>query len=217
MGCPVPGSNLGSSIIDQTNCHNVNVCGAVHMSNAFSHVNKCQQGVNVSTVKYYLSDASHVRENAEFCGNTVNHATRCFYHSDLDKKEVRGLIAKGNNTKALGLVKDDKVFKSRTFVTSRPFCVSQNDQESVNMATSLCTESIVTMTLFSQPIRWGTQKKLPCCVSKMRFIHHVQRQAYLTCPQPSILSTTTQSFPVYQLDLVLCWFCSEMVLTLPPG
>ena len=63
-------------------------------------------------------------------------------------------------------------------------------------------------TLFSQPIRWGTQEKLSCCVSKMRFIYLcprvcLQHWCCSTCLQPSILLIMTHSFPVYQLGLAL--------------
>ena len=62
-------------------------------------------------------------------------------------------------------------------------------------------------TLFSQPVRWDTQQKLPC-VSKMRFIYLcpracLQHWCCLTCPLSFILSTMTHSFPVSQLGLAL--------------
>ena len=80
---------------------------------------------------------------------------------------------------------------------------------------------MILVTLSSQPIRWGTQQKLPCYASKMRFTYLCPRACLQlwccsTCPQLSILSIMTHSFPVCQLGW-LCWICTKMVSILPPG
>ena len=117
--CPVPGLSLGSCMRNDDKGHGVALGDVVHMSNVFNVVNKGEQGVNVPSVRPDVGTILCTKGNAEHNGGPMKHVTKCFYRSDLDKKEIRGLIAKGNKTKALGLSNIDKVVRSRTFVTSR--------------------------------------------------------------------------------------------------
>ena len=119
IGCPVPGSSLGSSMFSKSKGHEVAVNDVVHMSNNFNVVNNCQQGVNVSSVTPESGEVLYMDHNTECSDSIVKHVTRCFYRSDLDKKEIKGLIAKGNKTKALGLSSGDKVVRSRIFLATK--------------------------------------------------------------------------------------------------
>ena len=91
-------------------------CDIVHMSSNFNLVNNCEHGVNVPTVAPDSGNALHVNNNVDYSDSGVKYVTKHFYRSDLDRKEIRGLIAKGNRTKVLGLSNSDIVVKSRTFV-----------------------------------------------------------------------------------------------------
>ena len=122
----------------------VAVGDVVHRSNVFNVVNKGEQGVNVPSVKPDSGAILCTNGNAVYSGSPVKYVTKCFYRSHIDKREIRGLIAKGNKTKALGLSNIDKVVKSRTFVASRTPHFNQNDQQCVKPDNAVCATPIVT-------------------------------------------------------------------------
>ena len=103
-------------MVDEAKDHNVASSDVVHMSSNFNPVNKCKQGVNMSTFASNSGNALHVNNNGNLSDRGVKYVTKCFYPSDPDRKEIRGLIAKGNKTKALVLSNSNKIVTSRTFV-----------------------------------------------------------------------------------------------------
>ena len=68
-----------------------------------------------------------------FRGMEKKYHTKCFYHSDLDKEIVRGLIAKGNKAGALTLPKKQTIVKSRAFVGQGTAIVGQKPCRGVKM------------------------------------------------------------------------------------
>ena len=142
--CPVPGSSLGSCMSSDHKGHDVVVGDVVHVSNGFNLVNKGKQGVNVPSVKPDSGGIVCINDNVKYSGSPVKHVTKCFYRSDLDKKEIRGLIAKGNKTKALGCSNIEKIVKTRTFVATKTPYINQNDQQCVKLDNAVCVTPIVT-------------------------------------------------------------------------
>ena len=143
ISCPVPGSSLGSCMFSDVRDHDVVDVDVVYMSNVFNVVNKSQQGVKVPSVKPHPGGSLCMNDNVVSNVNDVKHVTKCFYRSDLDKKEVRGLIAKGNKTKALGLLNTDAVVKTRTFVASKNPYVNQSEQQRLKPDSAVCVTPIV--------------------------------------------------------------------------
>ena len=103
--------------MDGTATHANALCEAVRMSNGFNTVFSKQPGVNVSSVNNVFSNNSRKTPNNEavpLC--SVKHVTKCFYCTDLDKKTIENVLARGHKAKALHLHNRGVKIHSRAFV-----------------------------------------------------------------------------------------------------
>ena len=74
-----------------------------------------------------------VKCDSGFRGMEKKYYTKCFYHSDLDKEIVRGLIAKDNKARALTLPNKQTIVKSKSFVGQGMAIVGQKPCKCVKM------------------------------------------------------------------------------------
>ena len=90
---------------------------AVYSPNLFNSVYNHVKDVDVHTDQNNVATLPQAGKcDSGVRGVKKIYHTKCFYHSDLDKQVVRGLIAKGNKTKALTLPKKQTIVTSKSFV-----------------------------------------------------------------------------------------------------
>ena len=99
-------------------------CGdAVYSPNVFNSVHNGVKEVDVPTDQNNAATLSQVGKcDSGFRGVKKSYYTNCFYHSDVDKEVVRGLIAKGNKARALTRANKQTIVTSRSFVRKDHTC-----------------------------------------------------------------------------------------------
>ena len=115
--CSGLGSNLDSLNVNvnSSQTHQDTPDDIVHMSNDFNNVFTSELGVNVSSMNNVYGHGPTLNNRGR-TSISVKHPTKCFHHSDLDRKSIEGLIARDNKAKALQLHNRFVRICPRTFV-----------------------------------------------------------------------------------------------------